>query len=113
MLNGVELGGGSIRIHDSGVQKKIFKMLNLSDEMAQSYFDFLLESQEMGYPPLGGIALGIDRFVMLLTGSQSIRDVIAFPKTARGADPMMKAPSLVEEQKLELYRLKFLPKKQA
>jgi len=113
VLNGVELGGGSIRIHDSGVQKKVFKMLNLSDEMAQSYFDFLLESQEMGYPPLGGIALGIDRFVMLLTGSQSIRDVIAFPKTARGADPMMKAPSLVEEQKLELYRLKFLPKKSA
>ena len=111
ILNGVELGGGSIRIHDSAVQKKVFNMIGMSDEAAQAYFDFLLESQELGYPPLGGLAIGIDRFVMLLTGSKSIRDVIAFPKTQRGADPMMKAPSEVEESKLELYRLKFLPKK--
>jgi aspartyl-tRNA synthetase len=111
VLNGVELGGGSIRIHDSVVQKKVFSMIGMSEENAQSYFDFLLESQEFGYPPLGGLAIGIDRFVMLLTGSKSIRDVIAFPKTQRGMDPMMKAPSEVEESKLELYRLKYLPKK--
>lgn len=111
VLNGVELGGGSIRIHDSVVQKKIFNMIGMTDEAAQSYFDFLLESQELGYPPLGGLAIGIDRFVMLLTGSKSIREVIAFPKNQRGYDPMMKAPSEVEEQKLELYRLKYLPKK--
>lgn len=111
VLNGVELGGGSIRIHDSAVQKKVFNMIGMTDEAAQSYFDFLLESQELGYPPLGGLAIGIDRFVMLLTGSKSIREVIAFPKNQRGYDPMMKAPSEVEEQKLELYRLKYLPKK--
>ncbi|WP_252120560.1 aspartate--tRNA ligase [Candidatus Chromulinivorax destructor] len=111
VLNGVELGGGSIRIHDSVIQKKIFNMIGMTDEVAQNYFDFLLESQELGYPPLGGIAIGIDRFVMLLTGSKSIREVIAFPKNQRGYDPMMKAPSEVEEQKLELYRLKYLPKK--
>ena len=111
VLNGVELGGGSIRIHDSAVQKKVFNMIGMTDEAAQNYFDFLLESQELGYPPLGGLAIGIDRFVMLLTGSKSIREVIAFPKNQRGYDPMMKAPSEVEEQKLELYRLKYLPKK--
>ncbi|MBP6869300.1 aspartate--tRNA ligase [Candidatus Babeliales bacterium] len=111
VLNGIELGGGSIRIHDSVAQKKVFNMIGMTDEAAQNYFEFLLESQEMGYAPEGGIAFGIDRLVMLLTNSKSIRDVIAFPKTQRGADPMMKAPSLVEEQKLELYGLKFLPKK--
>lgn len=111
VLNGIELGGGSIRIHDSIVQKKIFNMIGMSDQAAQSYFDFLLEAQEMGYPPEGGIAFGVDRLAMLLTGSKSIRDVIAFPKTQRASDPMMKSPSQVEEQKLELYGLKFLPKK--
>jgi len=111
VLNGVELGGGSIRIHDAAVQKKIFNMIGMSDEDAQNYFEFLLESQEFGYAPEGGIAFGIDRLVMLLTNSKSIREVIAFPKTQRGADPMMKAPSLVEESKIELYGLKFLPKK--
>jgi aspartyl-tRNA synthetase len=111
VLNGVELGGGSIRIHDSAVQKKIFSMIGMTEQAAQNYFDFLLESQEMGYAPEGGIAFGVDRLVMLLTNSKSIRDVIAFPKNQRGYDPMMKAPSEVEEQKLELYRLKYLPKK--
>ncbi len=111
VLNGIELGGGSIRIHDSIIQKKIFNMIGMSDQAAQSYFDFLLEAQEMGYPPEGGIAFGVDRLAMLLTGSKSIRDVIAFPKTQRASDPMMKSPSQVEEQKLELYGLKFLPKK--
>jgi len=111
VLNGVELGGGSVRIHDSAMQQKIFNMIGMSDEAAQTYFEFLLESQELGYPPLGGLAMGIDRFVMLMTNSKSIREVIAFPKTQRAADPMMKAPSGVEEKKLEIYGLKFLPKK--
>lgn len=111
VLNGIELGGGSIRIHNSDVQKKIFSMLGMSDADAKKHFDFLLESQELGCPPLGGIALGVDRLVMLLTNSKSIRDVIAFPKTQRGHDAMMKAPSEGNEKDLALYGLKFMPKK--
>ena len=111
VLNGVELGGGSVRIHNSEMQQKIFNMIGMSDEEAQTYFEFLLESQELGYPPLGGLAMGIDRFAMLMTNSKSIREVIAFPKTQKASDPMMKAPSGVDEAKLEIYGLKFLPKK--
>ena len=111
VLNGVELGGGSIRIHDSQIQRKIFKMIGLSDQNVDDYFDFLIEAQELGCPPLGGIALGVDRLVMLLTNSKSIREVIAFPKTQRGYDAMMKAPSETPEKDLALYGLKFMPKK--
>ncbi|MCK5632874.1 hypothetical protein KAH94_03940, partial [bacterium] len=110
ILNGVELGGGSIRIHDSEKQKKVFDLLGLTKEQTEKKFGFLLEAQTLGFPPHGGIALGLDRLIMLLTNSTSIRDVIAFPKTQRGYDLMMQAPSDVEPEKLEEYGLRLLPK---
>ena len=82
ICNGVELGGGSIRIHESDLQSKVFDLLGLDKDTANKKFGFLLESQDLGFPPLGGIALGIDRLIMILSGSKSIREVIAFPKTA-------------------------------
>ena len=93
VLNGTELGGGSIRIHDREMQKKVFSVIGLSDEEAQSKFGFLLEAFNYGPPPHGGIALGLDRVCALLTGSDSIREVIAFPKTASGGDPLTGAPT--------------------
>ena len=107
VCNGMELGGGSIRIHDREKQTKIFELLGVNKETANSMFGFLLEAQELGFPPHGGIALGLDRLAMLLTKSESIRDVIAFPKTQRGYDPLMQAPSKIEEEKLKDYGLKF------
>ena len=111
VLNGVELGGGSIRIHDSAKQSKVFDLLGLSKEQVEKKFGFLLEAQTLGFPPHGGIALGVDRLIMLLSGASSIRDVIAFPKTQRGYDLMMNAPTKVEEEKLQDYGLKLIPKK--
>lgn len=112
VLNGIELGGGSIRIHEAKVQDKVFELIGLSKEQAQKKFGFLLEAQTLGFPPHGGIALGIDRLIMLMSNSSSIRDVIAFPKTARGYDPMMEAPTELEATKLKEYGLKLeQPKK--
>jgi len=93
VLNGTELGGGSIRIHDRAIQKDVFTVIGLSDEEAQSKFGFLLEAFNYGPPPHGGIALGLDRVCALLTNSDSIREVIAFPKTASGGDPLTGAPT--------------------
>jgi aspartyl-tRNA synthetase len=93
VLNGTELGGGSIRIHDRNIQKDVFSVVGLTDEEAQSKFGFLLEAFNYGPPPHGGIALGLDRVCALLTNSDSIREVIAFPKTASGGDPLTGAPT--------------------
>ena len=111
ILNGIELGGGSIRIHDRAVQEKIFNLLGLSKEEVELKFGFLLEAQELGFPPHGGIALGLDRFIMLLTNSASIREVIAFPKTARGCDPMMDSPTPVDNKQLKDYGIQVAPAK--
>lgn len=109
ILNGFELGGGSIRIYDRETQQKIFDLLGLSPAETDAKFGFLLEALELGFPPLGGIALGIDRLVMILTKSSSIRDVIAFPKTARGHDPLMDGPSEMPSEAFKEYGWKRLP----
>jgi aspartyl-tRNA synthetase len=105
VLNGTELGSGSIRIHRQDIQKKIFRALGMSDDEARARFGFFLEALEYGTPPHGGIALGLDRIVMLLAGADSLREVIPFPKTAKAVDLMVDAPSHIEqpqENELEL-----------
>jgi aspartyl-tRNA synthetase len=106
VLNGSEIGGGSVRIHDAALQSRVFSLLNISPEEAKLRFGFFLEALEYGTPPHGGIALGLDRIVAILAGESSIREVIAFPKTAAAVDLMADAPSTVDARQLrELHLL--------
>jgi len=100
VLNGVELGGGSIRIHDPQLQMRMFKRLGFTEEQAKKNFGFLMGAFRYGVPPHGGIALGLDRLVMLMTGSSSLREVIAFPKVQTSADLMQSAPAPVQPKQL-------------
>jgi aspartyl-tRNA synthetase len=106
VINGVEIGGGSIRIHDKGLQKRMFEMLGFTDEEAQEQFGFLMNAFEYGAPPHGGVAFGFDRWVALFAGFDSIRDVIAFPKNNSGRDMMIDSPSVISEEQLKEIHLK-------
>ena len=106
VLNGVELGGGSIRIHDQGLQKKMFQVLGLDDADIQNKFGFLLEAFKYGVPPHGGLAYGLDRLVMLLSGASSIREVMAFPKNQNAQCMMSEAPATVTNKELDELSIK-------
>ncbi len=114
VLNGEEIAGGSIRIHRPDIQKKIFELIGISDEEAEERFGFLVNALKYGAPPHGGLAFGLDRLVALMTGSDSIREVIAFPKTQKGICPLTQAPDYVREEQLEELGIEVeLPKEEA
>jgi aspartyl-tRNA synthetase len=111
VLNGWELGSGSVRIHRPDIQQRIFSLLGIEPEEARSRFGFLLDAFRYGAPPHAGFAVGIDRFVAILAGEENIREVIAFPKTQSGADPLTNAPTTVDPRVLRDLGLKALEKK--
>jgi aspartyl-tRNA synthetase len=106
VLNGIEVGGGSIRIHEMDVQRRVFKALGLTDKETEDKFGYFLEALSLGAPPHGGIAHGFDRLVMLLAGEESIREVIPFPKTTGALDLMTGSPSSVDKRQLDELGLK-------
>jgi aspartyl-tRNA synthetase len=111
VLNGVEIGGGSIRIHEPDLQAKMFAMLGVSDEDQEKLFGHLLRALRLGAPPHGGIALGLDRLVMLICGEESIRAVMAFPKNNRGVDLMSQSPAEVDPRQLRDLSIKIAGEK--
>ena len=112
VLNGTELGGGSIRIHDSALQERMFRALGFTKEQAWERFGFMMQAFQYGTPPHGGLAYGLDRLAMLLSGSQSLRDVIAFPKVQNASDLMCEAPDLVDEKQLADLGIAVLPEEE-
>ncbi|MCF1439372.1 MAG: aspartate--tRNA ligase, partial [Shewanella sp.] len=111
VLNGCELGGGSVRIHNSEMQSIVFRILGIDDQEAKEKFGFLLEALRYGTPPHAGVAFGLDRLVMLMTGAQSIRDVMAFPKTTTAACPLTNAPGFANPAQLEELGIAVVAKK--
>ncbi|MFM8452379.1 MAG: amino acid--tRNA ligase-related protein, partial [Acidimicrobiaceae bacterium] len=109
VLNGWELGSGSIRIHEPDLQRRVFRQLGISDEEADNRFGFFLQPFKYGAPPHGGFAFGIDRLVAILAGEDNIREVIAFPKTQSGSDPMTNAPTTVNPNQLNELGIRLLP----
>ena len=105
VINGVEVGGGSIRIHDANLQQKIFEILGFTPEQAQEKFGFLMNAFKYGAPPHGGLAYGLDRWVSLFAGLDSIRDCIAFPKNNSGRDVMLDAPAALDQKQLDELQL--------
>jgi aspartyl-tRNA synthetase len=112
VLNGWELGSGSIRIHEPALQQRIFDLLGIGEEEANRRFGFFLTPFRYGAPPHGGFAFGIDRLVAILAGEENIREVIAFPKTQSGTDPMTGSPTPVEDKQLSELGIRLLPPKQ-
>jgi aspartyl-tRNA synthetase len=108
VVNGYEIASGSVRIHDNSLQQKVFDIIGMEKEIAKERFGFLLEAFRYGPPPHAGIAVGFDRLIMILSGSNSLRDVIAFPKTTTGSDLMTSAPSTVDDEQLKQLKIKLL-----